>query len=171
MPFCPTLFRAIAETLRRPAADPKHLVRKLVSSRCCTPGVRRSMITAYPLHCAGRRIVGRPVPLVACRVNLFLPVRVPSRLFQRLFLEELKQASDVDQHRFFGRYRRPGRSGRIHCQRSVACRLSGLRQAAICRTRTGTGLSRPLYPSRSRQHRSRSRHVPMKDCRTAPCKR
>ena len=39
---------------------------------------------------------------VAFRPNFFLPVRVLSRLFRRLFLEHLRQAHDMDQLRFFG---------------------------------------------------------------------
>lgn len=39
---------------------------------------------------------------VACRPNFFLPVRVLSRLFRRLFLEALRAAFEVGQLQFFG---------------------------------------------------------------------
>ncbi len=39
---------------------------------------------------------------VACWQRFFLPVRVMSRLFRRLFLEELKQVHDLGKLRFFG---------------------------------------------------------------------
>jgi hypothetical protein len=97
------LFRAVAETLRRIAADPRHL------------GAEIGFIAV--LHSWGQNLHYHPhihciVPggglsfdrsrWVACRQSFFLPVRVLSRLFRRLFLEELKQAYDLDQLRFFG---------------------------------------------------------------------
>jgi hypothetical protein len=39
---------------------------------------------------------------IACRPGFFLPVRVLSRLFRRLFLEALQKAFDQDQLQFFG---------------------------------------------------------------------
>lgn len=39
---------------------------------------------------------------IACRPNFFLPVRVLSRLFRRLFLEALRTAFDAGQLQFFG---------------------------------------------------------------------
>lgn len=39
---------------------------------------------------------------VACRPGFFLPVRVLSRLFRRLFLQELQDAFDAGKLRFFG---------------------------------------------------------------------
>jgi hypothetical protein len=38
---------------------------------------------------------------VACRPGFFLPVRVLSRLFRRLFLTQLRQAFDAGRLRFF----------------------------------------------------------------------
>lgn len=97
------LFRAVAETLRRIAADPRHL------------GAEIGFIAV--LHSWGQNLHYHPhihciVPggglsfdrscWVACRQSFFLPVRVLSRLFRRLFLEQLKQAYDLGQLRFFG---------------------------------------------------------------------
>ncbi len=39
-----------------------------------------------------------------CRPGFFLPVRVLSRLFRRLFLEKLVAAHDADRLRFFGKH-------------------------------------------------------------------
>ncbi|WP_327207523.1 IS91 family transposase [Rhizobium johnstonii] len=97
------LFRAIAETLRKLAADPRHL------------GAEIGFIAV--LHSWGQNLHYHPhihciVPggglsfdqsrWVACRQSFFLPVRVLSRLFRRLFLNELKQAYDPGQLQFFG---------------------------------------------------------------------
>uniref|UniRef100_B0T9Y8 Transposase IS801/IS1294 domain-containing protein n=1 Tax=Caulobacter sp. (strain K31) TaxID=366602 RepID=B0T9Y8_CAUSK len=40
---------------------------------------------------------------VACRPGFFLPVRVLSRLFRRLFLEHLQDAFETGELRFFGK--------------------------------------------------------------------
>jgi len=39
---------------------------------------------------------------IACRPGFFLPVRVLSRLFRRLFLDELRAAFEAGELRFFG---------------------------------------------------------------------
>src|SRR5438132_5319338 len=41
---------------------------------------------------------------VSCRSGFFLPVRVLSRLFRRLFLEKLVAAHQAGRLHFFGRY-------------------------------------------------------------------
>ncbi|MGO7317006.1 IS91 family transposase, partial [Rhizobium ruizarguesonis] len=97
------LFRAVAETLRKLAADPRHL------------GAEIGFIAV--LHSWGQNLHYHPhihciVPggglsfdqsrWVACRQSFFLPVRLLSRLFRRLFLNELKQAYDLGQLQFFG---------------------------------------------------------------------
>ena len=46
---------------------------------------------------------------VSCRPGFFLPVRVLSRLFRRLFLEKLTAAHDAGRLQFFGDSRRPRR--------------------------------------------------------------
>lgn len=97
------LFRASAGTLRTIAADPKHL------------GAEIGFITI--LHTWGQNLQHHPhvhcvVPgggiapdgerWIACRPGFFLPVRVLSRLFRRLFLEQLRRAFDADMLRFHG---------------------------------------------------------------------
>jgi len=97
------LFRAAAETLRIIAADPRHLgagigLIAVLHSWGQTLGYHPH------LHC----IVpgGGPSPdgsrWVACRPNFFLPVRVLSRLFRRLFLQALRAAFEAGQLQFFG---------------------------------------------------------------------
>jgi len=86
------LFKATAETLRIIAADPKHLGVKLgFTAVLHTWG---SAITHHPhLHCivpgGGLSPNGQWTP---CKPGFFLPVRVLSLLFRRIFLEQLTAA-------------------------------------------------------------------------------
>jgi hypothetical protein len=97
------LFRTAAETLRTIAADPRHL------------GAEIGLLAV--LHTWGQNLHYHPhvhcvVPgggpaldgtrWVACRPGFFLPVRVLSRLFRRLFLAELDAAFAAGQLGFFG---------------------------------------------------------------------
>jgi hypothetical protein len=97
------LFRTAAETLRSIAADPKHL------------GAEIGLVAV--LHTWGQNLHHHPhvhcvVPgggpsldgthWVACRPGFFLPVRVLSRLFRRLFLDELRAAFEARHLGFFG---------------------------------------------------------------------
>jgi hypothetical protein len=97
------LFRTAAETLRTIAADPKHL------------GAEIGLVAV--LHTWGQNLHHHPhvhcvVPgggpsldgtrWVACRPGFFLPVRVLSRLFRRLFLDELHAAFAAGELGFFG---------------------------------------------------------------------
>ena len=95
------LFKVSAQTLLTIAADPKHLGARLgVTSVLHTWG---SALTHHPhVHCIipGGGLDGeRWVP---CKRGFFLPVRVLSRLFRRLFLERLHQAYRDGQLQFFG---------------------------------------------------------------------
>jgi hypothetical protein len=87
------LFAAAAETLLTIAADPKHLGARIgVTAVLHTWG---SALTHHPhLHCI---VPGGGIALdgerwLACRPGFFLPVRVLSRLFRRLFCERLSAA-------------------------------------------------------------------------------
>ena len=85
------LFRASAEALRTIAADPKHLGAKIgFTSVLHTWG---SALTHHPhVHCivpGGGLVEDRWQP---CKRGFFLPVRVLSRLFRRLFCEQLLAA-------------------------------------------------------------------------------
>ena len=96
------LFRAVAETLRTIAADPKHLGAELgFFAVLHTWG---STLAHHPhLHCVVPG--GGPSPdgtqWVSCRPGFFLPVRVLSRLFRRLFLNALEAAFDDGALQFF----------------------------------------------------------------------
>jgi Putative transposase/Transposase zinc-binding domain len=97
------LFRTAAETLRKIAADPKHL------------GAEIGLVAV--LHTWGQNLHHHPhlhcvVPgggpsldhtrWVASRPGFFLPVRVLSRLFRRLFLDALRGAFAAGELGFFG---------------------------------------------------------------------
>lgn len=96
------LLKTAAETIRLISADPKHL------------GAETGMIAI--LHTWGQTLTHHPhahclVPgggiapdgsWVHCRPGFFLPVRVLSRLYRRLFLERLQAAFDNTKLQFFG---------------------------------------------------------------------
>jgi len=96
------LFRAAAETLRTIATDPEHL------------GAEIGFFAV--LHTWGQNLLHHPhlhsvVPggglsadgteWISCRDGFFLPVGVLSRLFRRLFLENLLKAFDAGKLQFF----------------------------------------------------------------------
>mgnify|MGYP002700427641 FL=1 len=87
------LFRAAAETLRTIAANPKHLGAKVgVTMVLHTWG---SALAHHPhVHCIvpGGGFSADEEQWVACRKGFFLPVRVLSRLYRRLFLKKLQCA-------------------------------------------------------------------------------
>ena len=99
------LFKAAAETLLTIAADPKHLGAYLgITAVLHTWG---SALTHHPhLHCivpgSGLSIDG--ARWVACKPGFFLPVRVLSRLFRRLFLTQLCDADQAGNLQFFGEH-------------------------------------------------------------------
>jgi hypothetical protein len=84
------LFRAAAETLATIASDPRHLGARIgFTSVLHTWG---SAMTHHPhLHiiAPGGGLSPDGARWIACRPGFFLPVRVLSRLFRRLFLEGL----------------------------------------------------------------------------------
>src|SRR5271163_2011171 len=97
------LFKASAETLITIAADPKHLGARIgLTSVLHTWG---SALTHHPhVHIV---VPGGGISLdgkrwVSCRPGFFLPVRVLSRLFRRLFLEKLGAAFKAGDLGFFG---------------------------------------------------------------------
>jgi len=89
------LFKAASETLITIAADPKHLGAKIgVTGVLHTWG---SALTHHPhVHVIvpGGGISPDGQSWISCRPGFFLPVRVLSRLFRRLFMEKLKSAYD-----------------------------------------------------------------------------
>jgi Zn finger protein HypA/HybF involved in hydrogenase expression len=96
------LFKTAAETLQTIAADPKRLGARLgLIAVLHTWG---SALTHHPhVHCivpgGGLSPDGR---WIACRKGFFLPVRVLSRFFRRLFLERLSVLHVQGRLRFFG---------------------------------------------------------------------
>jgi len=97
------LFRAVAETLRRLAADPRHLGAE-IGFIAVLHSWGQNLHYHPHIHCIvpGGGLSFDQTRWMACRRNFFLPVRVLSRLFRRLFLEYLKQAHDAGQLQFFG---------------------------------------------------------------------
>jgi hypothetical protein len=99
------LFQAAAETLLTIAADPKHLGARIGATLVLhTWG---SAMTHHP-HVHGI-VPGGGLSLdgerwVACRPGFFLPVRVLSRLFRRLFLEKLSDAHRAGKLQCFGEH-------------------------------------------------------------------
>jgi hypothetical protein len=96
------LFKAAAETLITIAADPKHL-----GARIGLTAVLHSWGSALTHHPHVHIIVpGGGISLdgqrwVSCRPGFFLPVRVLSQLFRRLFLEKLVAAHHTGRLHFF----------------------------------------------------------------------
>jgi hypothetical protein len=131
------LFKASAETLITIAADPKHL-----GARIGVMSVLHSWGSALTHHPHIHMIVpGGGFSLargeegdsptgtkgsarwVSCRPGFFLPVRVLSRLFRRLFLDKLVAAHDAGQLQFFGNH------AALIDPRTFAAYLAPLRQA------------------------------------------
>ena len=97
------LFRATAETLRTIAADPKHLGAE--TGFFAVLHTWGQTLTAHPhLHCVipGGGLSPDGTQWVACRPGFFLPVRVLSRRFRRLFLQHLQAAYDAETLRLHG---------------------------------------------------------------------
>jgi hypothetical protein len=99
------LFKASAETLITIAADPKQLGARVgVLSVLHTWG---SALTHHPhvhMIVPGGGIALDGKNWVSCRPGFFLPVRVLSRLFRRLFLDKLVAAHQAGQLQFFGHH-------------------------------------------------------------------
>ena len=97
------LFKAASETLLTIAADPRHLGARLgLTAVLHTWG---SALTHHPhLHCIvpGGGLSPDGQRWVSCRPRFFLPVRVLSRLFRRLFLDQLAAAHAEGRLAFFG---------------------------------------------------------------------
>ncbi|MGY3611752.1 transposase, partial [Bradyrhizobium sp. Lot11] len=92
-----------AETMLTIAADPKHLGARIgITSVLHTWG---SALTHHPhvhMIVPGGGLSPDGQRWVSCRPGFFLPVRVLSRLFRRLFLEKLVAAHRAGRLSFFG---------------------------------------------------------------------
>jgi hypothetical protein len=96
------LFRAAAETLRTIAADPKHLGAEIgFFAVLHTWG--QNLLHHPHLHfvVAGGGLAPEGNHWISCRPGFFLPVRVLSRLFRRLFLKSLQKEFDSGKLKFF----------------------------------------------------------------------
>ena len=97
------LFKAAAEATLTIAADPKHLGARIgITAVLHTWG---SALTHHPhLHMIvpGGGLSDNGERWIACRPTFFLPVRVLSRLFRRLFLKMLTMAHEANRLAFFG---------------------------------------------------------------------
>jgi len=96
------LFRATAETLSTIAADPKHLGAE-IGFFAVLHSWGQNLLFHPHLHCVvpGGGISPDGTRWLPCRPGFFLPVRVLSRLFRRLFLTYLQEAFDAGQLHFF----------------------------------------------------------------------
>jgi len=96
------LFRATAETLRTIAGDAKHLGAEIgFIAILHTWG--QNLLHHPHLHCVvpGGGIAPNGERWISCRPGFFLPVRVLSRLFRRLFIAQLQLAFDHGELQFF----------------------------------------------------------------------
>jgi Putative transposase/Transposase zinc-binding domain len=97
------LFKAAAEATLTIAADPKHL-----GARIGITAVLHSWGSAMTHHphvhmiVPGGGLCDKGERWIACRPTFFLPIRVLSRRFRRLFLEMLAAAHEADRLKFFG---------------------------------------------------------------------
>jgi hypothetical protein len=99
------LFKVSAKTMLTIAADPKHLGARIgITSVLHTWG---SAMTHHPhvhIIVPGGGISPDGQHWVSCRPGFFLPVRVLSRLFRRLFLKALSAAHAAGRLSFFGEH-------------------------------------------------------------------
>ena len=157
------LFKASAETMLTIAADPKHLGARIgITSVLHTWG---SAMTHHPhVHMI---VPGGGISLdgsswISCRPGFFLPVRVLSRLFRRLFLEALIAAHDAGRLNFFGDHTA------LADTQAFAAYLAPLRrhrmgrlcQAPVRRATGRAGLSVALYPPRRHRQQPADRLRP-----------
>ena len=145
------LFKAAAETLTTIAADPKHLGARIgVTAVLHTWG---SAMTHHPhIHMIvpGGGLSPDGIRWIACKPGFFLPVRVLSRLFRRLFLEGLAALHRAGRLAFFGDLAAlAGTKAFAGRARPVAPKRMGrLRQAPLRRAGSRARLSLALHPSR-----------------------
>ena len=96
------LFQATAETLKRIAADPEHLGAEIGFFAVLHSWGQNLQFHPH-LHCVvpGGGLSADGQRWISCRPDFFLPVRVLSHLFRRLFLQSLQHAFDSGKLEFF----------------------------------------------------------------------
>ena len=97
------LFHTVAETLTTIAADPEHLGAEIGFFAVLHSWGQNLQFRPH-LHCVvpGGGLSPDGQRWISCRPNFFLPVRVLSHRFRRLFLEALQQAFDSGKLRLSG---------------------------------------------------------------------
>lgn len=118
------LFHASAQTLRTIAADPQHLGAEIgFFTILHTWG--QPLLHHPHVHCVvpGGGIAPDASRWIGCRPGFFLPVRVLSRLFRRLFLQALHQAHRAGKLRFYSQL------AALHDQKAFANYLAPAAQA------------------------------------------
>jgi len=128
-PLYEALFRAAAATLREVAANPKRLgaqVGALMVLHTWGQNLHHhphvhAVVTGGGPSCDARGAVDADPTWKACRPGFFLPVRVLSRVFRRLYLAQLQQLFEA------GRLAFRGRSEALADPRAFAARLASLR--------------------------------------------
>jgi len=97
------LFRAASKTLLTIAADPKHLGAEIGFIALLHTWGQNLLLHPH-IHCVvpGGGLAPDKSRWVSCRKGFFLPVRVLSRLFRRLFIEYLEQAFERAELVFHG---------------------------------------------------------------------
>src|SRR5215469_13671585 len=143
------LFRATAETLQTIAADPKHLGAQI--GFFCILHTWGQTLTVHPhLHCV---VPGGGISLdaqrwIACRPGFFLPVKVLSRRFRKVYLRYLKQAYAAGKLQFHGDLE-PLADPQNFARWLAPLRneMGGLRQAAVWWSGQSFGLPGPLHTS------------------------
>lgn len=95
------LFNACRQTLLTIGADPKHLGAELGFFAILHTWGQNLLFHPH-LHCVvpGGGFAGGRTRWISCKPGFFLPVRVLSRLFRRLFVEQLQQAFQQGAIRF-----------------------------------------------------------------------
>jgi hypothetical protein len=137
------LFRTAAETLTTIAADPRHLGARIgLTAVLHTWG---SALTHHPhVHVIvpGGGLLPDGSRWIACRPSFFLPVRVLSRLFRRLFLEGLAALKEAGRLVFFGDL------APLADQRAFDAALAPLRRSE-CRVGGDVAIPTPHRPGRA----------------------
>jgi hypothetical protein len=163
------LFRTSSEALLTIAADPKHLGARIgITTVLHTWG---SAMTHHPhvhMIVPGGGIALDGSKWVACKPGFFVPVRVLSKLFRRLMLEQLAAAHAAGKLQFFGEHAHLADADAFRLPRPAPDdAVVRLQQEPLRGAAGGARLSGALYPSRrdleppaGRPRRGR-RHVPI----------
>ena len=98
------LFKAVSKTLLTISSDPKHLGAN-IGFMAILHTWGQTLLFHPHLHCVipGGGLSHDTRAWINCRKKFFLPVRVLSRLYRRLFLELLMQAFNQDRLKFYGK--------------------------------------------------------------------